>query len=128
MVRRLASVCLLWLGLSGLLPAAFACSMDMPMPAQECCPGHDSPCKDPEPVTPEQLECCALDAGAGAVAAPSVDKAKRVLVDDLTDGGMEAARLAALSLAAAASCPPPPPRELRLDQSSLWLHTARLRL
>jgi hypothetical protein len=129
MLRRLASVCLLWLGLSGLLPAAIACTMDMPMPAQECCPDHETPCKDPGPVTPEQLECCALEVSTGPIAASSTDRIKRVLVDDLTDDGIESAGVSVVTLAATAGrASPPPPRERRLDQSSLWLQTARLRL
>jgi hypothetical protein len=130
MVRRLASLCLLWLGLSGLLPAAVACTMDMPTPAQECCSGRETPCKDPGVVMPEQLECCALEVNTGPIAASPTDKIKRVLVDDLTDDGIESADVSVVALAATPghAPPPPPPRELRLDQSSLWLHTARLRL
>jgi hypothetical protein len=77
----------------------------------------------------EQLECCALETNAGPMAAPSADKIKRVLIDDLTDDGMGAAAMAALPLAAQLGRAPPTARlELRPDQSSLWLQTARLRL
>ncbi|MGH8179332.1 MAG: hypothetical protein ACREV5_24000 [Steroidobacter sp.] len=128
MWRRVATIGLLWIGLSGLLPAAIACTADMPMPMQECCPDHDSPCDAGAPVTPEQLECCDLKSAA-PIAAAGVEKTKRVLIDDLTD---DAADYTPSSLAAfvalSGRTAHPPPRELRIDQSDLWLQTARLRL
>ena len=130
MWRRVATVCLLWIGLSGLLPAALACTMDASMATMECCQDHEQqPCDKRVSVTPDQFECCASDASSASTAIASIDKPKQALVHDVTD-----APLASNSWAGALRRLPSrlgvslAPRRYPSDQSHLWLQTARLRL
>lgn len=64
MWRRLASVCILWAGIAGLLPAAAACVNEMP--ARDCCPpGEEMPCAPASAPSLEAAACC------GALVAPT---------------------------------------------------------
>lgn len=130
MWRRAAILGLLWVGLSGLLPAAFACAMDVPETRDCCPPGQSLPCSsDRNPYTRDGAACCVVQAAPVAAATGTFEKSKRIPADDLSpDPAMVPG--AGASNPWSGSSPPDIPIRLfaRSDGSQIYLQTGRLRL
>lgn len=130
MLRRLATLCVLLLSLSGVIPAAVACAFMTQSP--DCCP-TGQPCETdgaPTVVASVSAPCCiAQPAPARSTVAVNAQHDRR-LEDSPTPG-----HAAAPAFEFSSSFPALPERvafavapTIKIDQQQVYLRTGRLRL
>lgn len=128
MWRRLAQLCVVWISLSGLVPAAFACAQTMP--ERDCCPpGQQMPCDNEQtPKSNEATECCLTPNLAPAAVSVASEQAHAELLPlDLLDAPAVAQPISANATYRGNERIPDPP-DVSIDSSRIYLQTGRLRL
>jgi hypothetical protein len=130
MLRRLATLGVLWLSLSGVAPAALACALFLQ--DMDCCPTGQpcDPTGTPAMVVSNSAPCCAAQpAPTRSVAAASFQAERRI--DDIPAPDHSVAP--GYTVPNTHSSPVQPTLctaapSLRLDQQQTYLRTGRLRL